>query len=79
MDQEPQRPASIGKMNIEACGKVTTPVSASVERIEHDVAFLGRALVDVIDGIVAEDWEVVNKTRGHVQALVDFYEGLMDR
>ncbi len=79
MDQEPQRPASIGKVKVEAFGTVTTPCSASIERIEHDIAFLGRALVDVIDGIVAEDWEAVNKIRGHVQALVDFYENLMDR
>lgn len=76
MAEESQRPASIGKVSVEAHGKVITPVSATVERIEHDIAFMGRALIRITEAIASEEWEEVMRVRDHVQKLVDFYEAL---
>ena len=60
----------IGNVKIEAFGGVTTPVAASIQRIEHDIAFLGRALVRVLELVELGD------TALQVQKLVDFYEAI---
>ena len=71
-----EHPASIGKVSIEAHGKVTTPVSATLERVEHDIAFIARAVISITDDIASEEWESVMTTKHQLQKLVDFYEAL---
>ena len=71
-----EHPASIGKMGIDACGKVTTPVSVTLERVEHDIAFIARAVISITDDISGEQWESVMSTKRQLQKLVDFYEAL---